>query len=368
MNLKEKLEAKKAELVNLKAKIEAEDSEAIKKAGEIGEEIEKLETEIKAAEKAKTLLLQIGEKKSEEQPEEETGIKALAKRAKSLKNGKGSVYVYIKAATDLETAPTIPTIDQRVVDPQTRLRVRELFGAESISGNALTYFVLGATEGTIGTVAEGAKKSQIHIPYEPKTVALQKIAGYIKETDELLEDAAFLESAIRNRAIFEYRKAVENYLVTTLLGTSGVQTGGNAITFDNILAAKQDIFADTGYEPDAMIVNPSDWATLLHTKDGNQQYLLGGPAFGAYGNGNYFANPRVWGLTVVESAAVAAGKAVVGAFKTAATVVTKAGEGFRVEVANQNEDDFVKNLVTVRFEERMVEAVRVPAAFSIIGQ
>ena len=38
-----------------------------------------------------------------------------------------------------------------------------------------------------------------------------------------------------------------------------------------------------------------------------------------------------------------------------------------MEVSNSNEDDFIYNRVTVRIEERMVEAVRVPAAFSIVG-
>ena len=107
---------------------------------------------------------------------------------------------------------------------------------------------------------------------------------------------------------------------------------------------------------------------LLQSKDGNQQYLLGGPAFGSYGNGNYAENPRVWGLEVVQSAAVPQGKAAVGAFRRGASVITKAGEGLRLEVSNSNEDDFVKNMVTVRLEERVLLAVRMPEAFEIIGQ
>lgn len=373
MTLKEELKAKQDALYDLKSRIEEGDAEAIAEGEKLQEEIEAKSAEIELAEKKAALLNVIGTKSQEDETmvEEKTGLQAMELESLKKDPGVKSVYINTKAAADNEAMGNnkIISYDNNVVDTQVTLNVRGLFGQEAISGNALTYYVLGALEGTIGTnIAEGTAKSQIHIPYEPKTVALQKVACYFKETDELLSDAAFLESAIRNRGVYEFNKAVENYLVTTLLATSGVQTGGTTIDFDTILAAKQDIMADTGYAPDAMIINPADWATLLQTKDSNLQYLLGGPAFGSYGNGGYFANPRIWGLTVVESAAVPSGKACVGAFKAGASVVTKAGEGFRVEVSNSDQDDFIKNRVTVRLEERLVEAVRVPAAFEVVGQ
>lgn len=369
MTLKEELTAKKEALAALKERIEANDADAITEGEKLQKEIETKAAEIEQAEKKTALLSMIGEKEEEKDMNEEKGLKAMNLEALKSAPGTASTYVNIKAATDNEAmgANQIIDYDRNVVDAHAALSVRALFGQESISGNALTYYVLGALEGTIGTVAEGAKKGQIHIPYTPKTVALQKTACYFKETDELLSDAAFLESAIRNRGVYEFDKAVEAYLVTTLIGTSGVQTGGNTIDFDTILAAKQDIMADTGYAPDALVINPADWATLLQEKGGSGQYLLGGPAYGPFGNGTYNPNPRVWGLEVVESAAVPAGKAVVGAFKAGAAVITKAGEGQRVEVSNSNEDDFINNRVTVRIEERLVEAVRVPAAFAIVG-
>ena len=72
-------------------------------------------------------------------------------------------------------------------------------------------------------------------------------------------------------------------------------------------------------------------------------------------------------MNVVQSSAVTEGAPIVGAFKTAAAVVTQAGNGQRVEVSNSDQDDFIKNIVTVRIEERLVLAVRVPAAFCIVG-
>lgn len=365
MTLKEKKISKQEELKALEAQIAEGDAEAIKSSEALVEEIKGLDELIQKAEAAQQMIKTIGTPEQKEEETEADEIKGA--HLEDLKTVKGSRSFAYKANTDVHTSTTINVVDRNVVDLQGALNVRSLFGSEAISGNSLTYYVLGQMEGSIGTVNEGAKKNQIHIGYNDKTVALQKIAAYLKETDELLSDAAFLKTAIENRGLYEFRKAIEAYLVSTLTRTSGLQYVSGNITFDNLLKAKQAVRTATGYAPDAILINPADLETLLLTKDSNQQYLLGGPAYGSYGNGAYAANPRIWGLPVVESDSIAEGAAVVGAFKPGASVVTKAGEGLRVEVSNSNEDDFIYNRVTLRIEERLVLATRVPSAFALVG-
>lgn len=371
MTLKEELAATKSALAALAERIEADDAEAIAEGEKLQAEIETKTAEIEQAEKKTALLNVIGKSEQEEAHMEEKGIKSLD--LEYLKANRGATSVQLKAYNDLEAMGENKIIeyDKNPVSLMPALGVRDLFSAESISGNALTYYVLGALEGAFGTTSEGGTKARVHVPYTPKTVALDKIAGYLKESDEILSDAAFLESAIRGRGIYEFRRAVENYLVDALMDTSGVQSGQSAISFDNILKAKQDVFADTGYAPDALLINPADMANLLIAKDGasgaSGQYLLGGPAYAPYGNGGYNSSPKIWGLTVVESAGVPQGACIVGAFKAGASVVGKNNEGLRVEVSNSDQDDFIKNIITVRIEERLALAVRVPAAFEIVG-
>ena len=363
MNLKEKLEAKETELKALAPKIEEGDEECIKSGEALADEIKGLKELIEKAEKANEIINTIG--KEEEKMEEKRTEMEMA-HLEELKDQKGSRSFAYKAYNDAETAPTVNVTDNKVVDPQVSLDVRDLFGSEAINGNSLTYYKLSTMEGAFAATAQGTAKPQVHVPYTSTTVALQKIAGYLKETDELLSDAAFLESAIRGRGVYEFKKAVEAYLVTALT-TAGIQAGQSTITFDNILKAKQAVRTATGYAADAILINPADLEALLLTKDSNLQYLLGGPAYGSYGNGGYNANPRIWGLTVVESSEIPEGAAVVGAFKAGASVVTKSGEGLRVEVSNSDQDDFIKNRVTVRIEERLVLATRVPSAFVLVG-
>lgn len=374
MNLKEQRAEKMTALVELKDAIEANDPDAIAKGEEIRAAIEAIDASIEQAEKAQELLETIGTETTE--PEEEAPAMGNAKTigqfaAKSLdlaglKSGviarTGSAWG--KAATDPTTAPTVTITDTNVVDvrPQ-QLRIRDLFATEAINGNSLSYFVMGAMEGTMGTVAENGKKPQVHFPYTQTPATLQKVAAWWYETDELLEDADFLASAIDGRGEYMFDKAVESYLATTLLAVSGIQTISTGVNLDNILTAKNNVLAQTGYAADGVVLNPTDLTTLMLTKDDNLQYLFGGPAFGPYGNGNYSNVVTMWGMPVVASDAVAAGTAIVGAFGVGASVVTKANGGQRVEVFREDGENVQYNRVTVRIEERLALATRIPAAF-----
>lgn len=278
-----------------------------------------------------------------------------------------SAPAYTKAATDTQTSPAgavdfATTFDRNVVTaPRIPLVIRDLFGAETISGSTLVYLVEGAIQGAPAVTAEGAEKPQIHFADPtPKTVSLAKIACHIKESDEYIDDYPFLASAINGRLLYELGLVEQNKLVTDLLGTSGIQTGSYAANAtaadiaDAILQAAMDVQNGSGFDADAIVINPADWYTLRVARDGEQRYY-GGGFFGAQNV------PNLWGITVCVSTAVSAGTIIVGAFKTCGSVVSK--DGVSVEATNTNEDDFVKNLMTIRAEERLALAVRRPAGF-----
>lgn len=281
-------------------------------------------------------------------------------RAKSAGTGYG-----FKAATDAHTAPQVTVTEQNVVDFAIDDSIRALFGEEQISGNALTYFQMGILEGEFGSVNQGGLKPQIHVPSTPVTVPLSKIAGWFYETDELLSDAPYLRSAIDNRGMMELRRAVGMFLAGTLISTSGIgsETYTGSLTADTIFNAMMNVKVNTGYDADAIIVNPVDFAALRLAKDSNLQYYGGGYFYAPYGNGQLEAQPGIWGLRTVVSTIVDPGEVLVGAFRAGASVVTKAGEGASIEVHRGDHDDAINNRVTVVVEERLALAVRIPAAF-----
>ena len=289
-------------------------------------------------------------------------------RAKSAGTGFG-----FKAYTDPQVSQQMLVTSQNVVDNAIRdLEVRSAFGSEQISGNALKYFILGAKEDNSAPspkgVSEAAAKPQFHIVESSATVTLQKIAGWFYETDELLEDNAFLKSALDARGLYELDAAVEDYLLTTLAATSGIGAktyahNGN-VNPDVILDAIMAVKGDTRFNADTVIINPTDYAILrkLKTASGSNEYVGGGFFYGP--NGNPVAvQPGIWGLNTIVTPNVTAGTVLVGAFKQGATVVTKDGDGARIEIVTGDHDDAIYNRVTVVVEERVALAVRYPKAF-----
>lgn len=380
MTLKEQLAESKAALEALKERIEADDAEAIAEGEKLQADIELKTAEIEKAEKKAALLNVIGTK------EEEDNAMSEIKQARSLGEnfvnhvkaaaiGKKFDVVapaFIKAATDIQTSPSgavdfATTFDRNVVTgARTPLVIRDLFGSETISGSTLVYLVEGALQGAPAVTAEGAKKPQIHFADPtPKTVSLAKVAAFIRESDEYINDYPFLASAINGRLLYELGLVEQAKLVTDLLGTSGILSDTTSWTAsstatelaDLILKAAMDVEQNSGFAADAIVLNPADWYVLRVAKDGEDRYY-GGGMFGAQNI------PNLWGIPVCTSASMAAGTIAVGAFKTCGSVVQNGGVS--VEAVNTNEDDFVKNLMTIRAEERLALAVRRPAGFKKI--
>ena len=288
-----------------------------------------------------------------------------------------------KAATDNHVvggwtagAPFLTDFDRTIVQAlRIRLTVADLLGKGTISGNAISYLVEDAMEGDFTTVAEAGAKPQIHFVNPTQvTDALKKIAGFIKLTDEFLEDADFLVSEINNRLLYQLGYFEEQQLLngngsgqnlTGLLNRSGIQTEtaatGGADNPDAVFRAMTKIDVNAGLPADGIVIHPTDYQTFRLQRDGNDQYYGGGFFQGQYGNGGVSEKPPLWGLRTVVTPAIAAGTALVGAYSMAATLYRKGG--VRVESATQHASDFTSNLVTIRAEERVALAVRVPKGF-----
>lgn len=380
MNLKEMLKKAMENMANVKAAVEAGEK-AAEDLNEAIKSVEDLQAKIKAADEAEKLIKALGTKKVDDENEdkEEPKAKSLGDNfVKALKSKKVDKQFHVtapdfeKAATDPELSPSgaaafATTFDKNVVEaPRTALVIRDLFGAESISGSALTYLVEGAMEGAPAVVAEGAKKPQVHFADPtPKTVSLKKIAAFLKESDEYIEDYPFLASVINGRLVYQVELVEQNTLVADLLATSGIQTDDSSWTAastatdlaDLILQAAMDVQDGSGFAADGIVMHPATWYALRVAKNGNDDYY-GGGFFGAQNI------PNLWGIPVCVTPAVTAGQVIVGAFKTCGSVVSKGG--ITVEATNSDVDDFQKNLMTLRAEERLALAVRRPAGFMLI--
>lgn len=364
MNLKEQLKEKKAALIEMEPQLKAEDvSDETIAAGEaLAAEIKGLEAQIEKAEKAAEALKAIGTKDTDTQ--EEKGMSNInvldefAKKAAEMIDRKAGVSVHLKAATDVVTAPQIADIDRSIAPQPRRNAAKDLFSVAQISGNAITYFTQDAVEGTPAATAQSAKKPQISTGFTPTTLALTKIAAFVKETDEIINDAPFLASEVQNTLIYQLGKVEDSTIIGAIAGTSGIGAetyDGTNVTFaDGILAAIKKIKGDSAYDASCVILNPADALALMTAKDSNKQYYGGGYFMGAYGNGGYGVPSAIWGVQIFESSTVAQGTALVCA-REAVKIWAKGG--LDVKLYEQNEDDPIYNRITLVAEERLACAV-----------
>lgn len=368
MTIKEQLAEKKQALIDLEPMLKSEDvtEETVSQGETLVKEIAELEEKCAKAEKAEALLKNIGtaEKTNTDTEEKEMSqIEEFTKKCAEITDKKAGTRMHFeKANTDVVTAPQIAEVDRSIAPVGTRVSASSLFSEATISGNAITYFLEGAfeaPEGGIGTTAQGAKKPQVSTSFTPKTLALAKIAAFVKETDEILADAPFLASEVQNTLMHQVGKAEDAYVIGQIQGTTGIGAetygGSTTVTFaDGILNAIMKVRNDSAYEAGVVILNPADIAALMTAKDGNDQYYGGGYFVGAYGNGAYGAPVSIWGVQIFASSKITQGTALVVAREA---VKTWRKGGMDVAIAAENEDDFLYNRVTLRAEVRLATAV-----------
>lgn len=391
MNAKEKKAALLAELEGLVEGVKAGDSDAISRSDEIVTELEHVDEHLaKAAEKAATLealgktSAPIAKGVKMESPKSlgEAVVESIKSAGLARNSHPGKALAEFKAATDTVVSP-VPgdlQISNRIVAlPNGRLQVRDLFPTEQVSSPTIGFYQI-ATEGTADTVAEDGAKPQMSAEPALVTTSLKKVAAILKVTDEMLEDYPRLVSVIQERGIYAKDLATEDQILngagtgadlTGLLNTTGIGTDTYANGADAqakaeaIYAAAMDIKAATGYDADAVILNPADFEEIRLAKDNNDQYLGGGFFQNSYGNGAYALTPDIWGMRVALSSYVTAGTIVVGAFRQSAALAVKGGT--RVEVGYDG-TDFSHDRVTLRIEERMALEVFAPAGFMVLTE
>ena len=266
------------------------------------------------------------------------------------------------AAGDLVTTTRVPGV---IAPPDRRLTVRDLITPGLMDGNALEYVKETGFTNNAAPVAEGAKKPESSLKFDLVSTTAKVIAHYMKASRQILSDASQLASYIDGRLRYGLAFKEEQQLLNgdgtgqNLLGIIPQSTAyadpitlADATVIDKIrLAMLQAQLAE--FPASGIVMNPIDWARVELEKDTTGRYIIGNPQ-GVIG-------ATLWNLPVVTTQAIDEDKFLTGAFRLGAQVFDRWQA--RVEVATENEDDFVKNLVTILAEERLALAVYRPEAF-----
>jgi HK97 family phage major capsid protein len=266
-----------------------------------------------------------------------------------------------------------------VMVEQQRLYIRDLLSVGETTMASIPYIKETSFTNAADMVAEEGEKPEATLATDDATAPVKKIAVVLKVTDEMFADFPMLRDYINGRLRFMVLAKEEQQLlngtgagnqITGILQTSGIQTQakGSAVPAATNLNAVYNAITKIRtvgfFEPDGIVVHPTDYQLMKLTVDLNGQYFGGGPFTGAYGNGGFIEETPIWGLRPVVTTAIAAGTALVGAFRLGAQIWQR--QGITVDSTNSNEDDFNFNRVSLRVEERLALAVYRPLAFCTV--
>ncbi|MEA3534276.1 phage major capsid protein [Rhizobium sp. CC-YZS058] len=283
---------------------------------------------------------------------------------------RGRVLVDVKDITSLTTdaagsAGALVNSDRRglqVEQPQRRLTVRSLLLPGQTTSNQIEYEQEKLFTNAAAPVAEGAPKPQSELQFEDKVASVRTIAHWMRTSVQILADAPALRSIIDQRLRYGLSLVEENQLL------NGSGTGQNLlglITAATAYAAPGSLTATTQvdvlrlmilqaalaeFPPNGIVINPIDWAAIEMAKDAGGNYIIGNP--------QGTISPTLWSLPVVATQAIGVDKALVGAFNLAAQIFDR--QDATIDVSTEDQDNFIRNKVTIRAEERLALAIYRP--------
>ncbi len=267
----------------------------------------------------------------------------------------GSVGALID--TDRSPAP--------VMLPDRRMTIRQLLAPGVTSSNQVEYEREEAFTNSAAPVAEGALKPQSELQFVDATASVRTIAHWMRASVQVLDDAPGLQSMIDFRLRYGLSLVEENQLlngsgtgqnllglVTAATAYSAAFTPASPSAIDTLRLAALQVTL-TEYGATGFVLNPIDWARIELTKDSQGRYIIGNP------QGQL--SPTLWGLPVVATQAMTVDKFLTGAFNMGAQIFDR--QNATVEVSTEDGDNFIRNKVTIRAEERLALAIYRPAAF-----
>ena len=248
--------------------------------------------------------------------------------------------------------------------PARRLFVRSVIPTVAVDSNTVDFVQQTVRTNAAAAVAAGGTKPTSTYTIARKNTAITTIAHVTEAIDRaLLMDFGILSTFLANELRLGVLLAEEDQILngngtppnlrgilnTSGIGTTAVGTGSRSEALYHAMTILRLAF----FEPDAVVMHPTDFEAVRLEKDANGDYTFGPPTDD---------DPRAtWSKTIIQSPLIAQGTALVGSFAQGAVIYDR--EQARVDVSESHASLFVTNQVIVRGESRIGVAVPRPAAF-----
>jgi HK97 family phage major capsid protein len=247
-----------------------------------------------------------------------------------------------------------------------QLRVRDLLTPGQTESNAIEYAYQTTRTNNAAVTAETAQKPESAYAWDVATAPVRTIAHWVPVSRQAMDDVPQLQSLVDGELRWGLDDAEEAELLlgdgtgqhlnglytqaTAYSQPSGVSVS-NETRIDRLrLGILQVELAD--YAPDGIVLHPTQWANIELTKDSASGYVFANP--------QGVAGPILWGKPVVATKRIGSGNWMTGGFKMAGQIFDRMDT--EVRISDQDRDNFIKNMLTVRAEKRLALVVRRPGA------
>ncbi|EBM8509384.1 phage major capsid protein [Salmonella enterica subsp. enterica serovar Schwarzengrund] len=359
-----------------------------KKSGKLSEEtkaaVDKMASEFNALREAeKTLKAAIGELEQHVAQMPLANAKHIVETvgqqvisAEALKTFSASVEGGKRVSIPVNAALISSGVAEGVVEPQRlpgidttpkqRLFIRDLIAPGRTSSPAIFWVQQTGFTNKAAVVPENTQKPYSDIAFATKITPVTTVAHMFKASKQILDDFAQLQSTVDAEMRYGLKYVEEQEILFgdgTGVHLHGIVPQASAFSAEfrveqqngiddlrlAMLQAQLARFPASGH-----VLHFIDWAKIELTKDTLGRYILANPSG--------LTGPTLWELPVVATEAAAfKGKFLTGAFNAGAQIFDR--EDANVVISTENADDFEKNMISIRCEERLALAVKRPEAF-----
>lgn len=286
------------------------------------------------------------------------------------RGAQGSVRIELKAITSASGSAGGLIVSQRetdVVDIPKRADIilRDLLTVMPTETSSVDYPKQSVRTNAAAPVPEGTAKPYSNYGWTRANATVRTIAHMAKLTRQAMDDAPRLQAEVDAEMRYGLALAEDGQILLgdgtgeNLYGLMpqatayALPTGATAPTtpIDKLRAAMLQAVLGL-YPAEAFVLNPVDWFNIEILKDSAGGYIFANPLA--------MASPTLWGKPVAPTQSMTVGNFLTGAFKQAATLYDRLTP--EVLISSENVDDFEKNLLSMRCEERVALAVKRPAA------
>jgi len=240
-----------------------------------------------------------------------------------------------------------------VTAPERRLSLLDLLPVRRAASSEVEYIRVTATGDAGEQLKEGDLKQEVDVSASLATAKIATVAAWTKASRQIMDDAAQLSSVVDRLLRYKVRAKLENLIVngqggetsriegllllasefTPAIGTTAADIVGEAIT---------EMVSD-GYRPNAVALHPRDWYRLQITRraEDDEAYVFGSPTSPIA--------PVLWNSPVVATPSIPEGTGLI--LDTSFTTLLDRMQA-QVMIATENEDDFLRNMVSILAELR----------------